>query len=193
MLMITLTENPDRVQLYSFIISFGLLISIIVSIIGLYLLGIFYEYIVAGVLFTIIMVIIEFSRRNSMLPLYKLWNRLTRSYSLILQKWVNGICFYAIINSVGLAGKNIRFSDSSINNPSMWQTRSTLNREAFHSQYNESHDKTNRGGKWIGNYIRWSISTRNKWILGLLPFIVLLKMHKIREERKFPANIYTLY
>jgi hypothetical protein len=191
--MIILTESPDRVQLYSFLISFGLLISIVVSIIGLYILGIFFEIIIAGGLLTIIMVFVEFIRRNSMLPLYKLWNSLTRNYSLILQKWVNGICFYIIITSVGLAGKNNRFSNSSNNNPSMWRTRSTLNREAFNSQYNESHDKTNRGGKWIRNYIRWSISTRNKWILGLLPFIILLKIHNVREERKFPANIYTLY
>jgi hypothetical protein len=35
--MITLNENPDRVQLYSFLISFGLLISIIAGIIGWYL------------------------------------------------------------------------------------------------------------------------------------------------------------
>jgi hypothetical protein len=44
--MITLPKNPDRVQLYSFIISFGLLITIIGSIFGWYILGIFFEIIV---------------------------------------------------------------------------------------------------------------------------------------------------
>jgi hypothetical protein len=191
--MITLADNPDRVQLYSFLISFGLLISIIAGFIGWYLLGKFYEIIVLVGLLTFTLVIIEFIRRNSMLPLYKFWNNITRNYSLILNRWTNNVCFYMIISSVGLTGKDNRFSRDSRNSPSMWRTRSTLKRETFVSQYNELQDKTNGSRKWIRNYIRWSISTRNKWTLGLLPFIILLKIHKVREEKEFPANIYTLY
>ncbi len=191
--MITLTENPDRVQVYSFLISFGLLVSIIAGIIGWYLLDIFYEIIVTGGMLTITLVIIEFIRRNSLLPLYEFWDKITRNYSLILNRWTNNACFYMIITSVGLTGKDNRFIPESRNSPSMWRSRSSLKREAFISQYNEHQDKTNGSGKWIRNYIRWSISTRNEWTLGLLPFIILLKIHKVREEKEFPANIYTLY
>jgi hypothetical protein len=191
--MITLPKNPDRVQLYSFIISFGLLITIIGSIFGWYILGIFFEIIVSGVLLTIMLVTIEFIRRNSTLPLYSIWNSLTKIYSITLHRWINNVCFYMIITSVGFVGKDKRFVGDTRRNKSMWRSRSTLNKGAYNSQYNENNDKTNDSGKSIRNYIRWSISTRDKWILCLLPFLVLLKIHNVQEEKKFPANIYTLY
>lgn len=191
--MMTLTNFPDRLQVFSFLLSFGILVTTLGSSIGWYFNGPVYLIVIAGILVTIIFVLLEMTRRKSTIRLYTFWNSLTKQYSFLLHWWVITVCFYIIFISVKMAGKDARFDQKSNERKSFWRARSTLDKNTYHSQYSENYSSNNIAKKWTSSFVRWSVATRNKWSLFLLPFLFLLKIHKVEEEKEFPANIYTLY
>lgn len=190
--MLMLTNSPERLHRLSLLVSFGITITLLAAIVTWLLRGPVAVVTLAILLITILLVVVEFVRRNSTIQLYNFCNVLLKHYSLFLQKWINNVCFYVIITSIGAFGKDRHFNEPG-QGASMWHIRFTLHKDTYNGQYNKSSTGKTGTGSWIGNYVRWSLSTKNVWMIFLLPFLILLKIHKVEEEKKFPTNIYTLY
>jgi len=191
--MLELERPPNRKSKISFLLSFGITITLCLILIT-WAQGFFYVLLSsgAGLMLTFALVLIELIRKDSTLPLYEFWNWLTGKYLQFINYWILAVCIRFIFSAVGLAGADKRFSASK-GNCTMWKSRQTLASDVTRIQYNRNYKGGNLSGRWFSNYTKWSLATKEKWKLFLLPFLLFLKLHETGKSIESTTDNYTLY
>ena len=122
---------------------------------------------------------------------YAIWNRLAREYSRAASLILTAICFYTVFAAVRLAGSALRLK-SPQPGESLWEPRGTLASTAYRSE-DESAQKGGAPKGWLRVIFSWSARPGHQWVVGLFPFLVLLRALNYEERAGVPSDIYTLY
>ena len=49
-------------------------------------------------------------------------------------------------------------------------------------------------GSWISNFVRWSVKSRQWWMLSMVPYMLVISiLSKEQQTTAVPTNVYTLY
>jgi len=190
--MFVLHQKPDGSRLISFLLSIGILLTAGTALMTWLISGEIHLFSITGIVLSVLLIFIELAWPNSILPVYKFWRTSQILFSKMLQWWIAAVCFYTVVLPVGVAGK-VRQFKKPVNSNSMWHERSGLNENTYRSQHRLENKNSDGKDSWTGYYLEWSTNTRNKWAIFLTPFLALLKIHKVDEEKKTSDNIYTLY
>ena len=184
----TMPSRPDRVWLVSFWLSFSLSCGLLVASAarvaesdGWMLFGVIVvlALLLPGVVWP----------RLVRLP-YAIWNRLAREYSRAASLILTAICFYTVFAAVRLAGSALRLK-SPQPGESLWAPRGTLPSTAYRSEDEYPRSGAPRG--WLRAILSWSARPGHQWVVGLIPFLVLLRALDHEERAGVPSDIYTLY
>jgi len=190
--MLQLPSQPVRREVVSFIFSLGTLITLsVVAVWWLMGKNALYGFLFCSVL-TILFAAIAYKRKNVFLPIYTFWNKTVLSYSMVLRWWVLHVCFYMIMFPLRILRNDLNIPGKRKNQKSMWSSKKTIDPKHYTGQFQGFYKRGSRD-KWVSEYIGWAISTGNKWMIVLLPFMIILKIYEPEIEKEFPSNIYTLY
>lgn len=191
--MLELEKTPNRNQLLSYLLSLGLFITACMILIT-WNLGFIYIILAisTGLILTLGIALLEWWKKNSTLFIYNFWNRVAGYYLKLINYLLLAVCLRFIFTAVGLAGSDSRFVTLE-DNESMWKSRKTVERDYIDLQYNRFYKRNKRADNWIIDYINWSLSSENKWQIILLPFLMLLSIHKSEAGDQSVTSNYTLF
>lgn len=122
---------------------------------------------------------------------YRVWNRLARFYGKVAERLLLGICYGTVMVPAGWTETTLRLS-----RPEMGDSLWTLHRSLPTSVYKQLHSwpsGESAGENWISRYLAWAWSSKQPWLLALLPFLCILLWLKKEEESVVPESIYTLF
>jgi hypothetical protein len=190
--MIVLSQKPNRVAVFSFLLSLGVLLTVLLSAMAHMLLGSLVIGALAGTLITGSALGLEAVRPGLMMPLYHRWNGLATWVAYWAEAWITRVTFRIVLTSVSLPGRGQTRSDHGTEE-TQWRVRDTLAREAYFGQGRRLHPDPATSRHWAREFIAWSFSSGNGWLIWMLPFMLLLKQIQVRRGTDVPDNIYTLY
>ena len=188
MLSSTMPSRPDRVWLVSFWLSFSLGCGLLVA--SAARLAESDGWMLFGVIALLALLVPGVVWPRLVWSPYAIWNRLAREYSRAASLILTAICFYIVFVAVRLAGSALRLKGPQPGE-SLWTPRGTLPSTAYRSQ-----DESPRGGApkgWLRVIFSWSARPGHRWVVGLIPFLVLLRALDYDERAGVPSDIYTLY
>ena len=196
--MIALPAKPDKPDRMSFLISFGILLTLAISLTAWLLTGLILPAVIAGIAVTAGLATTEWIRPRLHSPLYSVWNRAAHIYAGILHGWVSRLCFYLVFTLSGRFGKHDAFKPHRIGKSqetggSTWSSKQTLEKQTYSSQSDKKTRRKDQNHSWTGNFIHSNAVSRNKWLVFLLPHLVLLRISSVKKEQKKQEDIYTLY
>ena len=122
--------------------------------------------------------------------LYRSWNRLAQAYSEMAGLLLNAICFYTVVVAVGRGGSTFKL-DRSGPESSGWVPRGTLPPRAYGSLDAAPIDKASTG--WLRGFFSWLGRDGHAWVVGLVPFPILLKAVEVEAKQDTSSDIYPLY
>lgn len=123
----------------------------------------------------------NFARR-----LYHAWNnRIAGSVSKYATAILLRICLFVIFSAVGRTGS--RFALGPIASSTMWLSKKSV--ECAREQLLLWQGTPG----WIRSYFSWAFRSGNSWAVVLIPFLVLLRMVSVEQQRTSEGNIYTLF
>lgn len=190
--MIVLPKKPEKTELISFLISFGILFTVTISLISWMLAGYVLMAGFSGITVTAGLLTAELIKPGLLSPLYSIWNRAAHIYAGILHGWVSRLCFYLVFTVTGRFGKGDAFKPHSTG-ASTWSSKQTLETETYSSQSDKSIRRKDQNHSWTGNFIYSNAVSRNKWLAFLLPHLILLRISSVKKDQKQQEDIYTLY
>jgi hypothetical protein len=135
--------------------------------------------------------LLGFMRPEIVAPAYRLWNRLAHRYASATERLLLWICYWTVIVAAGQTKSSLRLARPR-KEESLWVPRRT----ADPSSYRQLHSCPDAGGtqtNWLSNYLGWASSSKQPWLLALLPFIWVLMWLKPDEEVLVRESIYTLF
>jgi len=184
MIPLSLPIQDRRVVLRSFWAVIG-----IVSGGGLWLLGSLVHVPLAwalGLAAFFAVLAVPFLNENLARRLYHAWNnRIAGSVSKCATAILLRICLFVIFAAVGRTGSRFAFGPKASH--TMWLAKK--------SGDDAGKDLLLWQGTpgWIRSYFSWAFRSGNSWAVVLIPFLVLLRMVSVEQQRTSEGNIYTLF
>jgi hypothetical protein len=123
---------------------------------------------------------------------YRAWNAVAVRVERAMSLAVLLVAYYAVIMPAGWTQSP---STIALRRPgvgqSLWEMYPPSGRSAYFQPYPAT-DGAARDG-WTRHYVKWCLTSANRWMLALLPFLWLLSKVDRRSPRGgVPANIYTV-
>jgi hypothetical protein len=190
--MLVLSQPPTRVGAFSFLLSLGILLTVVLSAVAHALLGWLLVGALAGATITGLALGLEVVRPGIMMPIYVQWNVLATLVARWAEAWITGVAFRIVLTSVGLPGRGKTPPPDGAED-TQWRIRDTLAKAAYFGQGRRPHTDPAISRHWVSEFITWSFSSGNGWLIWMLPFMLLLKQIQVRRGSEVPDNIYTLY
>jgi hypothetical protein len=187
--MITLPSGPRR----RWLISFWLAISLIGGALcgAIFALSIAPRWFALGGIVTLVMAAPGLRQPQAAATLYQRWRQAARRYCRFVCGLLTGLCFYTVFVVARLAGSPLGLARPRTAR-TMWTPRVTVAPSAYAYQYNRATPGSPRAG-WLRLYLSWTVRSGHVWAVGLLPFLIVLKILEPAQEKSAPANIYTLF
>jgi hypothetical protein len=189
--MIILPSGPRR----KWLISFWLAISLVSGALcgAMFALLIAPRWFVLGGIVTLVMAAPGLRRPQAAARPYQRWRRAARGYCRVACRVLTGLCFCTVFVVARVAGSSLGLA---LARPrptrTMWTPRITHAPTAYAYQYNRAAPGSPRAG-WLRPYLSWTVRSGHVWAVGLLPFLIMLKILEPGQEKGAPANIYTLF
>jgi hypothetical protein len=122
---------------------------------------------------------------------YRLWNRFARYYAGVAERLILRICYAAVIIPAGWTETSLRLRRP-VSAESLWIPRRSLSVSLYKQLHSHPGSETGDAG-WMLRYIAWARSSKQVWVLALLPFLCVLLWLKNDEESVVRESIYTLF
>lgn len=136
--------------------------------------------------------LVPFARQDLAWRLYRAWDRrLVRPFASIAARIVMRICFFVIFVAASKAGSRLPLAAHGGASTS-WTSRGSLSPDAYRTLF-AAGSTSGPSGAWIPNYLRWARQTGNLWSASLLPFLAVLRLLPLDEDKASQGNIYTLF
>lgn len=190
--MIVLPRKPNRVAVFSFLLSLGVLLTVVLSAATHALLGSLMVGALAGAVVTGSALGLEATSPGLMMPLYVRWNGLANLVARWAETWITGVAFRIVLAAVGLPDRG-QTQSAEGTEQTQWRIRDTLAKEAYFGQGRRPHTDPVTSRHWTREFIAWSFASENGWLVWMLPFMLLLKQIQVRRGTNVPDHIYTLY
>ena len=122
---------------------------------------------------------------------YRAWNTLARRYASAAERLLLWICYWTVMVAAGWTRTSLRLVRPQ-GEESLWIARQSLQPSLYAQPYSCPGAQT-AGGNWISCYLAWASSSKQPWLVALLPFICMLMWLKGEEESVVRESIYTLF
>lgn len=189
--MIVLAENPSRASVYGFLVALGLLLSVGLGLGNLLWSGAMAPGVFLGLVVLGVLVLVEVFLPDSLRSIYDVWNAVANWVARFLHRWTVAMV-YLVVRTVALVQRQGAHAEPRQRH-SMWNERGTVVREAYGGQSNRPYRSGSGDMHWTVDYLRWSISSGNGWVVFLVPFLLVLRATATEERDDVPENLYTLY
>lgn len=187
--MITLPSSRRPHMLAAFWLAISLSVGMLIGMIGG--LALSPRWLLFGLASAVVMAVPGLLRPQIAAFPYRAWNKLAREFSRGARHWLIGICYYVILVAVGQTKSSIKLKHPSPQESS-WVAR--RGRTVEHAPHLDGSARESPRRGWIRSYTSWAVQSGNTWVLGLLPFIVMLSALEVdQQENPLPADIYTLF
>ena len=186
--MITLPNQPNRVELRSFALAFG---GVAGAVVGAAAWRTGQEaWAVYAVAVALLLSVPGVFRPNLVGHAYIVWNRIADVMARAARFVLTLICF-AVVAAAGRAGSRLQRRAASAHE-SGWQPRARIDVESFGGQSARSWTLSSGLG-WTRAYLQWTRGSGNEWASALLPFLLLIRALRIDETGSLDDRIYTLF
>ena len=122
---------------------------------------------------------------------YRAWNTLAQRYASAAERLVLWICYWTVMVVAGVTGTSLKLERPGARE-SLWIPRQSL-QPSLYKQLHGCPSSKSVEGNWISRYLAWAWSSKQPWLLALLPFLCILLWLKEEEESVVPESIYTLF
>ncbi len=124
---------------------------------------------------------------------YRIWNRVVRIGVRYASELVLRVCFYVVFVATGRAGSALQLGLPGLTD-SLWVSRVSVDRTAYAHQHSASGESGTAPEGWMSSLFAWAGNSKSFWVIGLLPFFLLLSILQFEEAKdEVPSDIYTLY
>lgn len=122
---------------------------------------------------------------------YRIWNTLARRYVSTAERLLLWICYWTVMVAAGWSRTSLRLVRPR-GEESLWIARRSLEPSLYWQLHSYPSSESTKGNGMF-RYLAWASSSKQPWLLALLPFLCLLMWLKGEEESVVRESIYTLF
>jgi hypothetical protein len=122
--------------------------------------------------------------------IYSMWYRLNEWYVRAAAVLIKAVCFYLVLMPLRLTGSAIE-NRPPLQHMSLWVPM--VGEPLENALHQDESPSGNSGVDWIRAYYAWASKSGNLWMIGLLPYLILLGWLESRHDISVPTQTYTLF
>lgn len=122
---------------------------------------------------------------------YRAWNKLAWRYASAAERLVLWICYWTVMVAAGWTKTSLQLVRPE-GEESLWMPCQSLHPSLYMQLFSCSSAQTAREN-WWSRYLAWASSSKQPWLVALLPFLCMLMWLKGEEESVVRESIYTLF